>query len=277
MAGTNTAKRERRRLGLGDARPRPVSQSLWLLGSIGLAGLALVGAARSLPAQSLGQRIAPEDLLITAGDEGATGGGADVPASPTIGLETTADVAAGDTSGPTSGPATDDLGPTDDPEPVDDGGPADDGALTDEERDGRQALAEIDYPWEQLLPGWTIDFLPERDGFYGLTLVPEQRIEIYVRPEQSPRLLAHVIAHELGHAVDVSLNDGPDRRRWEDQRGFGSSPWWPGTGATDFSTGAGDFAESFAAWQVGEQDFRSNLGGPPDRADIELLAELSSD
>jgi len=256
MAATTTADRERRRLGLPDASPRPVGQSLLLLGSVAVAGLALLGAARSLPEESLGQRITPEELLVLAADDDRPGD----PASPTIGPDTPS--LQGDP--PAVAPGT----------PV--GSDLDDEALGDEERAGRLALAEIGYPWEELLPEWTIEFRPEEDGLYGLTLVPEKRIEIYVRPDQSPRLLAHVVAHELGHAVDVSLNDGPDRRRWEEQRGLGSDPWWPGSGATDFSTGAGDFAESFAAWQVGERDFRSNLAGPPDEADIALLADLSA-
>jgi len=140
---------------------------------------------------------------------------------------------------------------------------------------GQAALSEISYPWEQLLPGWEIEFLPGQDGLFGLTLVPEQRIEIYVRSEQAPRMVAHVVAHELGHAIDVSLNDGADRRRWSELRGL-DAPWWPESGATDFSTGAGDFAESFAAWQVGPAGFRSTLADPPDGAEIELLAELSA-
>lgn len=141
---------------------------------------------------------------------------------------------------------------------------------------GEEALATISYPWQQLLPGWTIDFLPEKSGLYGLTLVPEKRIEVYVRDNQTEELLAHVIAHELGHAIDVTLNDGPDRRAWEEARGTGSSPWWPGNGTTDFSTGAGDFAESFAAWQVGSGSFRSTLADPPTQAQIELLAQLAA-
>ncbi len=108
-------------------------------------------------------------------------------------------------------------------------------------------------------------------------MVEQKRIEVYVRVEQSDRLLAHVIAHEIGHAVDVTLNDGPERRLWQDARNIASSPWWPGDGATDFRTGAGDFAESFAAWQVGTEDFRSELGGPPNAEQLNLLIALSSD
>ena len=141
---------------------------------------------------------------------------------------------------------------------------------------GQAALSAISYPWQELLPGWTVSFLPERSGLFGLTMVAERKIEVYIRDDQSDALLAHVVAHELGHAVDVTLNDGPDRRLWEETRNLSPAPWWPGNGATDFSTGAGDFAESFAAWQVGDESFRSKLGDPPTATEIQLLAELSA-
>lgn len=147
--------------------------------------------------------------------------------------------------------------------------------LTESERRGRAALTLIDYRWQELLPEWSIDFLDAKEGLYGLTLVPEKRIEIYVRPEQSETLLAHVIAHELGHAVDVTFNDGGERRRWEEARDLDGAPWWPGSGATDFSTGAGDFAEAFAAWQVGDESFRSTLADPPTAEHLALIAELA--
>jgi hypothetical protein len=141
---------------------------------------------------------------------------------------------------------------------------------------GEAALAEIDYPWQQLLPGWEIELLGDNGVVYGYTFTREQRIEIYVRDGQSRRLLVHVIAHELGHAVDVTLNDADDRRRWQVERGIAGHPWWPGDGATDFATGAGDFAESFAAWQAGAEAFSSELAEPPSGQQMELLAELAT-
>lgn len=139
---------------------------------------------------------------------------------------------------------------------------------------GEEALASFNYDWRNGLPGWEISFHPGRQGVLGYTFVQEKRIEIYVRKEMSQSLLGHVIAHEVGHAIDVSQNSGDDRRRWQEMRAIEDQPWWPGSGSTDFSTGAGDFAESFAAWQVGTASFRSNLGPPPDSAARALMAEL---
>jgi hypothetical protein len=142
---------------------------------------------------------------------------------------------------------------------------------------GAVALAEISYPWRDRLPGWEIAFHDAEDGAYGYTLTKQHRIDIYVRDDQSDALLAHVVAHEIGHAVDVTFNDGDDRDRWQGARGIEDEPWWPDNRASDFATGAGDFAECFAAWQVGPDDFRSRLGDPPTEAQQHLLAELATE
>ncbi len=139
---------------------------------------------------------------------------------------------------------------------------------------GVQSLSSFSYDWENGLPGWEISFHSGRERVLGYTFVQEKRIEIYVRDQMSDSLLAHVIAHEIGHAIDVTQNSGDDRRRWQKLRGIEGKPWWPGNGATDFATGAGDFAESFAAWQVGTASFRSSLGAPPDEAARALITEL---
>lgn len=146
---------------------------------------------------------------------------------------------------------------------------------SDYEQRGQAALAQISYPWEECLPDWTISFHPPQTGLYGLTLVRDERIEIYVREDEPQDLLTHVIAHEIGHAVDVTFNDGPDRRVWSEARGTTSAPWWPESGATDFATGAGDFAEAFASWQVGNRHYRSQLAEPPTADQIEILEVLS--
>ncbi len=141
---------------------------------------------------------------------------------------------------------------------------------------GRAALGRIGYPWSERLPGWTIEFLDGRKGLYGLTVVDEKRIEIYVRVDQTDDLLDHIVAHELGHAVDVTLNDGDDRRRWQAARGIEDEPWWPNAAASDFHTGAGDFAESFAYWQTRSSNYRSRLGPAPSGTQLQIMAELSA-
>ncbi len=252
MADTTTrglGRAERRRLGIPDTSPRPVGQGFWIAASVAAAGIAVLAAGDKL--DTLGERatagIEAAELIELADRDAAA------PASPT-----TIPLDVGTEAVRSSRPAV----------AIDD--------LPDHERVGRLALDEISYPWERILPEWTIEFLPATDGLYGLTLVPERRIEIYVRADQSPGMVAHVVAHELGHAVDVTLNTGPERRRWSELRGIASAPWWPESGANDFATGAGDFAESFAAWQVGPAGFRSTLADPPNGAEIDLLAELSA-
>ncbi len=139
-----------------------------------------------------------------------------------------------------------------------------------------RALGRIRYDWKARLPGWQVRFLPGRSGLRGSTFPRERVVEVYVRSSQSVSDIAHVVAHELGHAVDVSLLGDDDRAAWLAARGVDpSTPWFPdGSGVTDFATGAGDFAESFAHWQVGDQWY-SRLGAPPDAATTAFLVSLA--
>ena len=109
----------------------------------------------------------------------------------------------------------------------------------------------------------------------GYTWTQEKRIEIFVRPGDGSDDLARVLAHELGHAVDVTFNSGDDRRRWLRSRQASEVQWWPDSGAPDFDSGAGDFAESFAWWQLQPIEFRSTLGSAPNEAQLKLLADLA--
>ena len=137
-------------------------------------------------------------------------------------------------------------------------------------------LARIGYPWQQRLGGWTVAFLPGRPGLRGLTYVQLHRIEIYVRPEFTDQQVAEVVAHELGHAVDVTLLDNTERAQWLTARGLSpSTPWFNVDEGGDFGSGTGDFAEAFAGWQVGKVS-QSRLAGALTAPQQALLATLAS-
>ena len=139
---------------------------------------------------------------------------------------------------------------------------------------GPLALERISYPWKTELPGWRIEFTTSSGTLRGRTIADEQHIVIYLHTDDVDTV-ARIVAHELGHAVDVTKNNTGERRSWEAQRGIGDSvPWWPTVGVADFATGAGDFAECFATWQVGSVS--RSTAGRCSSADLALLAALAT-
>jgi hypothetical protein len=138
-----------------------------------------------------------------------------------------------------------------------------------------RATDAITYPWREMLPGWTIQFVPGTTKVAGYTWSSQKHIEVFVRPGDDARSLARVLAHELGHAVDVTLNTADERRTWLAQRNATTDQWWPAAGQADFSAGAGDFAEAFAYWQLRDTAVRSQVGGTPTAADLALLVQLA--
>lgn len=173
--------------------------------------------------------------------------------------------------------ATPAVAPPESPAPV----PADDRAVQRLGDDSKvdvaaRALAIIPIDWRAALPGWQIRFLPGRAGLRGVTFPDRSVIEIYVRSSDTPSGLAHVVAHELGHAIDTSRLDASDRAAWMAARGLNPDvSWYPaGSAVSDFATPAGDWAESFAMWQTGTSWY-SRVGPPPDTAQTVLLAQLA--
>jgi hypothetical protein len=127
-----------------------------------------------------------------------------------------------------------------------------------------------------LLSPWALRFLDGRPGYLGRTLWPERVIEVYVRAEQSIDEVAFALAHEIGHAVDLEHLEPATRARWRAARQLDPELEWFGpSDANDFATPAGDWAECFAAWQVGAGHFQSELGPPPDDRAHRLMAKLS--
>lgn len=142
---------------------------------------------------------------------------------------------------------------------------------------GTEALALVQYDWRTRFGAWEIEFVGERDGLRALTFPRDRRIEVYVRPSDTAASVHRVLAHEIGHMIDVEINSEADRDRWRAQRSLdGSVSWWPSESEPDFATGAGDFAEAFAVLETGVTS-HSTVAGQPTRADLELVRELAAD
>ena len=135
---------------------------------------------------------------------------------------------------------------------------------------GQRAEALLRQPLAEAIPGWTVEYLEERPGHRGMTLWETRRIEIYVRPSDNATSLASILAHEVGHAVDVSRLEDADRHGWLAARQITGAPWWASSAAPDFHTGAGDFAEAYAVWSVGDRS-DSQIAGQPTAAQLALL------
>lgn len=137
------------------------------------------------------------------------------------------------------------------------------------------ALAMVKYPWKEL--GVHIAFLGPRAGYFGRAFPQANRIEMYVRPNETPTRLAYMLAHELGHIVDWRLNTPARRQAWRAARGIPASVSWFGNafaGGDDLATPAGDFAETFAYWQIGPVDYKSRVGPPPTPEQLAALVPL---
>ncbi|MGI9607806.1 MAG: hypothetical protein ACR2P0_16885 [Acidimicrobiales bacterium] len=140
---------------------------------------------------------------------------------------------------------------------------------------GAVAEALLPFDWKATLPGWTITYMGPRDGYRGLTFPYDTSIEMYVRPGDSPEFVAGILAHELGHAIDVTHLDGDDRDAWLEARDRTDAQWWPDAFASDFETGAGDFAEGFAYWALADEN-SSRLAGTPDQLQIDAMIAIVS-
>lgn len=129
----------------------------------------------------------------------------------------------------------------------------------------------ITYDFRAVLDGWTIEYGGPREGFRGNTNTVTRTINVYVSANDTPADVADVIAHEVGHAVDVMYLDDGQRNGWLQQRGI-PEPWWPHSGASDFNVGAGDFAEAVAAVIVGSAS--DSEYGTFSEADLARAAEM---
>jgi hypothetical protein len=135
-------------------------------------------------------------------------------------------------------------------------------------------MGRITYPWRDL--GFQLVVAPPRAGLYARTTTSPRQIILYLRPGQTADQIAFVLAHEIGHAVDFTRLTPAERGEWRQVRGIPTDASWFGCNdCDDLATPAGDFAESFAAWQANPMYFGGRLGPAPDAAALEVLDRVS--
>lgn len=123
--------------------------------------------------------------------------------------------------------------------------------------------------------GYRMVFKPSVHGLLGLTDGNARTVTVYVRSSESDLVLAHSIAHEMGHALDFYRGSEAKHQLYLSIRGISSGKDWYGcNNCTDYATPAGDWAEVFAQWLAGPGDFRSQMAGVPSKAQLDRLGEL---
>ena len=100
-------------------------------------------------------------------------------------------------------------------------------------------------------------------GVRGRTDTAARTITLFVSPKEAPHRVAHDLGHEIGHAFDATRLSGAERAAYLRARGAPAAAWWPGREASDYRSGAGDFAEVFALCHAASPDYRSRLGARP--------------
>ncbi len=140
---------------------------------------------------------------------------------------------------------------------------------------GREALGMISYPWRDRL-NVSINFAGARDGLRAQSTAygDHEVITVFVRRTDTAQLVAVNIAHELGHLLDYRHLNDQQRKEWLQERGRPDVAWWTCDYCTDYRFGSGDFAEVFAAWQVGTVDYRSEVAPAPAPSQLESLSRF---
>lgn len=115
---------------------------------------------------------------------------------------------------------------------------------------GLAAEAGIDFDFRAALPDWQIGYAEDHPDFLGVTRSEDKSIFVHVEPEASAEVVASVLMHEVGHAIDLERLTDEQRAEWILLRDMPST-WWPGNGLSDFAVGAGDFAEAVSALTTG--------------------------
>jgi hypothetical protein len=111
--------------------------------------------------------------------------------------------------------------------------------------------------------GYTLRVAGPVRGMRGQTDTAARTITLFVSPNDTPNVVAHDLGHELGHAFDARMLTPAQRAAYLRARGVPNASWFPGARASDYRSGAGDFAEVFALCHAASPVYRSRLAGRP--------------
>jgi hypothetical protein len=111
--------------------------------------------------------------------------------------------------------------------------------------------------------GYTLRVAGPVAGLRGRTDTGAHTITLFVSPHDTPNVVAHDLAHEIAHAFDAQRMTAGQRAAYLRARGVPNAPWFPGAQASDYRSGAGDFAEVFALCHAASPVYRSRLATRP--------------
>jgi hypothetical protein len=111
--------------------------------------------------------------------------------------------------------------------------------------------------------GYTLRVAGPVAGLRGQTDTAARTITLFVSPRDAPHVVAHDLAHEIGHALDARRLTPALRAVYLRARGVPAAAWFPGPTASDYRSGAGDFAEVFALCHASSPVYRSRLAPRP--------------
>lgn len=143
---------------------------------------------------------------------------------------------------------------------------------------GDQAVSLIPEEWRVLLQDWELIFVPRVKNILARMWCKEKRIFVFVRQTQSPKDVAFVLAHEIGHVLSHNKMKEERRKEWVKMRDLRlpTMQWFECKDCKKGDSPEEDFAESVShvIYPHKKNKFRSKLGPPPNEEQRKFILDL---